>query len=46
MAAWEASQWVEDTMPNVPRSVGRVVRSGTGVLRLGVSGDFSLPRSA
>ncbi|GAA2446560.1 hypothetical protein GCM10010273_28360 [Streptomyces lavendulocolor] len=25
MADWEASQCVEDTMPKVPRSVGRVV---------------------
>jgi hypothetical protein len=25
MADPDASQWVDDTMPNVPRSVGRVV---------------------
>ncbi|GGQ55230.1 hypothetical protein GCM10010267_17810 [Streptomyces griseorubens] len=25
MADWEASQWVEDTMPKVPWRVGRVV---------------------
>jgi hypothetical protein len=34
MPAAEASQWVEDTMPKVPLSSGRVPNDGTTFLRV------------
>ena len=38
IAAAEASQWVEVTIPTVPCSTGRVVKSGGGVHPGGVTG--------